>query len=243
MTIAEISSQLTRATGAGTADYSNADRLVDINNAYHRVAALILSSQDESDFDDVNHADYPDLTTPLVANQRDYSIPQSERVVAIKKVSISYDGVNWYTATPIDSGETILPGNPGDSTAETELDSYFSKTAPRYDYRNNAVFIYPRANAADVTAGGKVYFEWSREVDPFTSGQLTTGTREPGIPSAYHRLIVLYAGMAWCADKKPSKIPGLLSEATVLEDMLKKEMSRKNKDRRIAFVAATEDYK
>lgn len=243
MNIAEISTQLTRATGAGTTDYTAADRIVDINNAYYRVAALIFASQDESDFDDPNHGDYPDLTTPLVAGQRDYPIPTSEKVVSIKKVSISYDGSTVYTAMPIDSGETTLPGNAGNATAEATLDGYFSKTSPRYDYRNGAIFIYPRADASDENNNGYIYTEWSREVSPFTTSDLTAGTREPGVPSAYHRLIVLYAAMAWCADKKKDRIPALLNEAQILERMLQSEMSRKVRDRRMNIVSKLVSYK
>lgn len=243
MTISEINTLLTRYTGANTGTYSAAERLIDVNNAYHKVASMIFDSQDESDFDDINHADYPDLTVPLVANQRDYAIAQSERVVSVKKVSISYNGTDVYTATPLDSGETELPGNAGNATAETTLDSYFSKTAPRYDYRNNAFFIYPRANASDVAAGGYAYFEWSREVDPFTSGQVTTGTREPGLPSAYHILIPQLAALDWCTSKGKTMQVSVLAEMIKdNEARLRREYGKKNRDRRLALQARYEDY-
>ena len=40
-----------------------------INQTYHKVVTMILQSQDEWDFDDKNHTDYPILTTDLVVSQ------------------------------------------------------------------------------------------------------------------------------------------------------------------------------
>ena len=66
-----------------------------LNNWYHKVVTMILASHDEIDWDDVNHADFPVLTTDLVANQQDYSIPASEKVLKIKRVEWTPDGTNW----------------------------------------------------------------------------------------------------------------------------------------------------
>src|SRR5579872_319914 len=69
-----------------------------INTWYHKVVTMILEAQDDWDFDDLNNTDYPVATTPLVANQRDYTFPASLKILKIKRVDISYDSTNWFRA-------------------------------------------------------------------------------------------------------------------------------------------------
>ncbi len=110
-----------------------------INAWYHKIVTMILESQDEWDFDDTAHGDYPVLTTPLVADQRDYSIPTTEKVLKIKRVDICYDGTGntCYKAEPIDSGQMGLGlGN------DTDVDARFSRTEPATDLVTNTIWIY-----------------------------------------------------------------------------------------------------
>jgi hypothetical protein len=246
MTISEINTKITQLLGIGTGadQYPAAQRLIDVNNAYHKVASMIFDSQDESDFDDPNYTDFPILTTSLVADQRDYSIPSSEKVVSIKNVSISYDGTNFYKAVPVDWGETILPTATAGSAAETEIDSNFNKTNPRYDYKYNSLFLYPRADATDVANGGKIIIEWTREVDPFTSGQVTTGTREPGFDTAFHVLLAYYPAIEWAIAKgKQSLVNNLLPMTQDLEARLRRQYGKKVRDRRLQMTSMDKNYK
>ena len=77
-------------TNVGTTGISgNAQRLQDftrlINSRYHQVVTMILHSQNSWDYDDINHTDFPILTTNLVANQPDYSLPASEKILKLKR--------------------------------------------------------------------------------------------------------------------------------------------------------------
>lgn len=246
MTISEINTKITQLLGVGTGtdQYPAAQRLIDVNNAYHKVASMIFDSQDESDYDDPNYTDFPILTTPLVASQRDYSIPTSEKVVSIKNISVSYDGTNFYKAVPIDWGETQLEIAPATSGAETTIDSYFTKQNPRYDYKYNSIFLYPRASAEDVANGGKIIIEWTREADPFTSGQVTTGTREPGFDSAFHVLLAYYPAIEWAMAKgKQSLVNNLVPMAQDLEARLRRQYGKKVRDRRMQLTSMTKNYK
>lgn len=187
MNLADINKKITAITNVDNTVYDDDNRLIDINIWQHKVQSMIFTSMDEVDFDDNRYTDYPELTTPLVAGQRDYTIPSSEKVVSIKRVDISYDGVNYYRATPMDTGEYL--GGLGPSTATTQqakTDSVFPKTSPRYDVAYNSVFIYPAPVGADVSAGGKIFIQWNREIKEFTSGDMIAGTAVPGFDTEFH---------------------------------------------------------
>ena len=190
MTLAEINQKISDLTNVDTTEYLNASRVIDINIWIHRVQSMIFNAMDEVDFDDKNYTDYPMLTTPLVAGQRDYTIPASEKVVSFKRVDISYDGVNYYRATPIDTGEMAVGLGPANATTQqAKVDALYPKTAPRYDAAYNSVFIYPSATAADVAAGGKIFIEWNRELKEITLADLNAGTLVPGFDTEFHPLL------------------------------------------------------
>jgi len=190
MTIGDILNKITAITNVDTTVYTNAQRLIDINIWQHKVQSMIFTSMDEVDFDDYNFSDYPELTTPLVAGQRDYTIPSSEKVVSIKRVDISYDGVNYYRAYPMDTGEIYEGLGPASATTQqAKVDQLYPKTSPRYDVAYNSVRIFPAPVTADVTNGGKIFIEWNRELQEFTASDLTNGTKVPGFDTEFHPIL------------------------------------------------------
>lgn len=190
MNLSDINTKITGLTNVDTTVYTNAQRLIDINIWLHKVQSMIFTSMDEVDFDDNNYTDYPELTTSLVTGQRDYTVPSSEKVVSFKRVDISYDGVNYYRATPMDTGEMTVGLGPASATAQNaKVDQLFPKTAPRYDIGYNSVFIYPAPVAADVANSGKIYIEWNRELKEFTASDMTNGTAVPGFDTEFHPIL------------------------------------------------------
>jgi hypothetical protein len=241
MTIAEILTKVRQRTNTDANSYTNATFLIDVNTTLQWLASIIHDSQDESDWDDVNYADYPSFTTALTTN-RDYSIPQSEGVISIKKVSISYDGTNYYDAVPIDSGEVgVAPASA--TTANSTIDSQFTSTAPRYDVKYNSVFVYPKPTQADVDAGGQIYIEWTRDADPFTSGQITTGTKIPGLDTAFHPMLYLRPAYEYCVSKGKPQAQALWTELQDYEARLRRQYSKKVKDRHMTIKSPIVDYK
>lgn len=245
MNLGNINTKLTTESGADTNTYPNTERIIDINNAGLKLQSMILDSQDESDFDDVNHGDFPILTVPLTTNQS-LKIPQSEYVVSIKKLVVSYNGVDFYEAKPIDSGEVdgVIQVPSSATTAMASIDSKFSKTAPRYDWKYGALFLYPRASSADVAAGAVALVEWNREVYQFSSAELATGTLIPGIDSAFHPYLFLEPAFNWCSAKgKTDRLPSLKARMDDIEARLRKQYGKKQKDRRMSLLAQYKNYK
>lgn len=243
MTLSDIATKARSLTGTDSTTYTNANLLIDINLWQHKIVTMIMGSQDESDFDDNRNTTFPNKTTPMVSGQRDYGIPVSEKVIAIKRVDITYDGVNWVKAEPIDSSEIPFGIGTAGSTQETTLDGKFSKSAPRYDSKNNSVLIYPRANDADVTAGAKIRIEWSREMNEITLSELTTGTVVPGFDSAFHPMLAYGPAFEYSSSKLLPQKNDIFAVLQDYEVRLIKAYGSKQKDRDYQLKASTQNYK
>jgi len=246
MTIADIITKITQNTGADTSStgYPSANRLIDINSWQHIVETMIRDSQDESDFDDVRNTSYPIKYLTMVALQRDFSIPQTDKTVAIKRVDVTYDGVNYYRALPIDSGE--MEGGLGlssSSVQELTTDGLYSTTTPRYDYKYGALFVYPRATQAQVNAGATIKYEGTREITEFTSGEVTTGTAIPGFDSAFHPFLHLGPSFDYCTINSLPQAKGFQMRLQELETRLRRHYGSKQKDRDIQLVGGYQNYK
>lgn len=236
MTLDNLRSDIAFLTKTDTNSYPDADRVRNVNIWYHKVITMILEAIDGWDFDDSNHTDYPVLTTSLVANQRDYPIPVSEKVLKIKRIDICYDGTGntCYKAEPIDSGEI------GDGFGnDTDVDARFSKSKPYYDIRYNSIWIYPRADSGNVANSGILRIEWTREIVEFVVGDTS---KEPGIDKPFHRMLSIGASLDYAiANDLPQKnnLAELLMD---FEMRLRRYYGSKNSDRKLGLSSAYINY-
>jgi hypothetical protein len=150
----------------------------------------------------------------MVAGQRDYTMPVSEKVLKIKRVDITYDGTNWYRASLFDDG--VFPYGMGN---DTSVDTNFIKQAPQYDVKYNSLFIYPLAAASDVAAGAAIRIEWDRQIQVFTSSDYTTDPNDStvvlGFDDPFHPIV------AWGAAFEKAtadQLPNLGTIQTGLQD-------------------------
>lgn len=218
-------------TGLGTGGISGNATLLKqftryINNAYQKLVTTIFEAQDDWQWDDTGTSDgtsptqatYPIATTPLVANQRDYTFPLSLTMLKELRVDISYDGTNYYRAIPTDSQETNY-GLGNDSVT----DGRFVQTAPKYDVRANSFWIYPRATQST----GTLRIEYLREPVEFAS---TATANTPGIDTAFQPMIPLDASIDYCMNHAPSRVEGLSMRYGDMEARLRRYYSRKDED-------------
>lgn len=235
MNLSDINTKVNRLTKADTTDYPNANRLIDLNAWNQKVVTWILAAQDSSDFDDANHTGYSTLSTDLVSGQRDYNFGISDGVVGIKRVEISYDGVNAYLSTPIDSSEIQTPL----MESYTDIDNDFSTSAPGHDWKYNSLFIYPKPTATL----GKIEVEVSRTARDFTSGEFTTGTITPGFDNNFH--IVLAYGMAYeyalenLTSEKATDIMNVISD---YKKSIILQYGKKEQNKPLNFLSDYENY-
>lgn len=158
----------------------------DINEVLYELTGDIILSSDDFDWDDPTRSDFPIATTPLVAGQRDYQF-DSISFLKLKRVDITYDGVNYYRAEPFDSA-TYQEGLGND----TNTDANFDKSHPKYDPKSFGFWLYPRASAADVAAGAKARIEYTRAYDEYTYDDTT---KQPPIERPWHDLIAIGAAL------------------------------------------------
>lgn len=170
-----------------------------MNEWNDKVTIWVLKSMNGFDFDDANYSKYPSGTFAGTTN-RDYVFGTdqngvTQKLLKIKNVAISRDGVNYLTADPIDSTELK------NSKADVNVDSLIPASKPVYDPKGGGFDIYPKFTAAEVSVGAKVYVEFYREgVKWSVSG---TDTQEPGFASAFHPIIYKGASLEYCNLYKP----------------------------------------
>ena len=226
MTILEINNRITFYTSLDTAIYLPADRLVAINNAYDKLHSIILDSQDEWDFDDSNYTDLPIATTTLTANTNTLALPPT--IYRLNKTEINY-GSGYVKALPLDLNETGL--------SEAEVLERANANTPYYRVFGNVIKFYPTPTT-DATV--QLYFD--REIEKFTSAEVTTGTKVPGFDALFHDYIVLQASIDGAVKYNLNNLNVLETKAQEMEQRIRKYYGKKTTDRKLKLTNFIEDY-
>lgn len=182
MTLSQIQSKIYFLTKTNVTSLPNATMLILINNAYERVASLIMQADSRWIWDDNNNTDFPIATTSLVSGQQDYALAVSHIKIQRVECAVDSSASNW-----------IVLEHYNQEDEESALSSLaaVSGTPFRYDQIGASILLDPKPNF-NCTNGLKLYFQRGPTV--FTSGDLSTGTAVPGFNSLYHDLISL-----WCS--------------------------------------------
>ncbi len=230
MTLDDINTIITNKTGLSTNEFSNADRAIYMNIYNNIAVTYIYLSQDSSDFDDPNYGDFPIMTTPFILNQREYPLTQSERVLGVKRVDVTYDGTTYTKATFADSSDFSFGlGN------DTNTDSHFSTAHPAVDWKYGSFAIYPLATQAQIDAGAEIRAEWTRAPKQITASDITTGTAEPGFDDTFHPLLAYgtaYEKAQEVGLRNRNELKGMVNELLVL---LKQQYGSKELDQKISL--------
>ena len=232
MTLSDIKTKARDLVNATVTTYPDANLLIDINLWYQKVATMILEAQDDSDFDDSNNTTYPQETTVLVDLQRDYPITSALNILQIKRLDISYDGVTWNRARPLDDGaiKQGLPPVTGYTSMDATVDGRFTKSDPRFDYKYGSIWIYPRAQTGDAAAGASMVAEFSRAVVPFTASDLSTGVLSPGFDLPFHPMLAYGPAMEFATKRQLPQLQKIVNELQDYEARLKRAYGNKDKD-------------
>lgn len=241
MTLGDVANKARALTHSDTSSYTAANLLIDINIWYQKAVTMIFESQDDTDFDDMRNTTYPIVTTSLVAGQRDYSIPVSEQMLKIKRIDVTYDGTNYFRATPFDSG--VPQFGFGNATNE---DANFIKQAPQYDVQYNSIFLYPLAIASDVSAGAKMQVEWERNITVFTSADYTTDPSDStvvlGFDAPFHPLVAYGAAYEFANANNLPQLQNIKNDLQDWEARMRQAYSKKDLDTLLALRPAYDSY-
>ena len=244
MTLPDIVTKQTNLTNIDTNQWTLADRVIDTNLWLQKIVGMILDSQDESDYDDQRRTDYPVKTISLTTS-RDYPLPVAEKILKLKNLTVSYDGVTEYRATPIDDNSTqeSITGLSTNSTAQSTIDNRYSRTSPRYDVKYNAIFLYPRATSADVSAGGYMTAEWYRQPQEYTLADMSDSNVVPGFDDTFHAMLAYGPAYEIAVSKQLPQTKSLLNELQMYEERLRKQYSQKQNDRKYQLSSDYQSYK
>ncbi len=210
---------ITSITGATTTDYTLKERTRDINNAYSRIAYLIIQSDGRMQWDDTNHTDQPISTDDLVDSQEDYNVFEAapaalEDWLTIEQVEIKSNDDLWSKLTPFDKRDTKLAW---DEFRKTDAQPLL------YDFNGTSVLLKPSPNYAK-TDGLKIYFQ--RAPSFFTS---TDTTKRPGFASIFHSYLSMSASYRWARDKTIPNMEVLKRDIAEMEAAIQKQYSNRSR--------------
>lgn len=216
MTISDIVNKIYFLTKTDSSSFVAADMLYLINNAYDRVASLIINNDGRWQWDDSNQTDLPIATTNLISGQTDYSMATSHLKITRVECAVNSTATTFQTLEYFDQSD--------EEDSLTQL-ATISGVPSKYDNIGISIFVYPKPNF-NCTAGLKVYFQ--RGPASFTSGEVSTGTKQPGFSSLYHDLIPLWVAYDYWLVNDPNMTTRILSQIQLKEDALKKDYNSRN---------------
>ena len=240
MTISDINSYVSFRASTDTTQYSAANRLISTNRWYHKITDMIYQSLLGYEHDDLNQSTEAVISKNTTTNQAYVDIGLTDKILNITRLEVSYDGTTYYKAEALQEGEVS-----GSIASQSAVAGLFSTTQPFYRHKGHFVYLYP-VPTSSITGGLKMWVD--READEFTSGQVSTGTKEPGFDEPFHVMIALGMIFDWCSTKSGAS-PVLASlkqdvelELADYEARLRRHYGNKNTDNKLQFKSAFVNY-
>jgi hypothetical protein len=216
----EISAQ--RATVSGNTNLLK-EFTADANLAIDDYLTLAIQASGSWKIDDTNHTDYPEITTNIVANQREYSLLTDENGNAI------LDIYKVYAKDSASSAFRLL--TPYDSDAETEASTFSdgmgaTGSPTKYDKLANIIRL-DKLPSANVTDGLKVSI--NREASYFV---YTDTTKKAGFAGLHHKFFYLRPALDYARRNSLNSYPRIEAEVMKLEQDIKEYYGFRAKDER-----------
>jgi len=229
MTITDIHNKIYFLTKTNSTSLPADTALMLINNAYDRVVSLIMQTDGRWEWDDTNQTDFPIATTAIVATQQDYTLAATH--LSILRVELKNTDGKWIVLKPIDQSQ--LP--------DVNLDQYFGESGipVYYDKLGASVLLYPTPNFSQA-ASLKINFQ--RPASLFTSGEVTTGTKQPGFNSLFHDLIPLWASYDYAIANGLKNANQIMLEIQRKEHALKEDYAFRSQDERNVMTSKKINY-
>ena len=220
MTFTEILGLIQRNTNTQnttTSSYPLADKTTDVNNALNKYFLLANNSEGRWQIDDSNQTDYPIIFGNVISGQQDYSFTVDEngnQILDIYKVRIKDSNGNWTTLKQRD----LQDGK------DEPLNSTTTGMPTEYDLTANGIFLTVIPNYT-LTDALEVYI--SRTPTYFT---VSDTTKKPGIPWTHHEYLAIRPSYYYCLQKGLPQAVRLGEEMLMMEELIKKDYSYRNKD-------------
>lgn len=193
----------------------------DINLAMDDYVAMAIQASGTWKLDDTNHTDYPEISTDIIAGQREYTFLTDESGNAI------LDIYKVYAKESASGAYKLLESYDSDSeTAESTFTDgqNISGVPAKYDKLANSIRfdVLPISN---VTNGLKVSI--NREGSYFTYSDTT---KKPGFPGIHHKYFYLKPAFDYARRNTLTSYPRLEGELIKMEREIKEYFDRRAKD-------------
>lgn len=196
--------------------------------AFEELVGDIINADGEFQYDDTNYTDLPVGTGTLVNAQEAYSF--AAEYLQIEQVSVKNASGDWQVLDPIDFSDF----------RNVAIEEYFAATGmpSHYDIVGDTIKLYPAPATASVTLASGLKVRFKRTADLFTAAQVTTGTKEPGLPSTHHVLLAFMAAIPYCMSYKKDRVPWLEKKVTEMRKTLLQHYAHRHKDKRKVMTMA-----
>lgn len=197
--------------GSTSGTYSNANKVRNMNVAYHDVARLIWESDGVWSFDDSNNTNAPVAYRTVANASASYLVPTT--ALRIEGVEIKDGNSNWTKLTPVSYHDLTV--SPEEFLSSTGLPTY-------YQLEGNEIRLYPPPGTGYVTMSSGMAVRLSRGV---TELNATATTTTPGFATPFHRILSLAAAIDFTQDEQQRRF--LITQKTRLEQGLSRFYSRR----------------
>lgn len=201
MTITDLNQEIRDLCDADSTSYQAATLLRRVNSSLETLVGKIINADGYWQYDDTNYTDLPVGVGDLVSAQSSYSF-SSEYLDILEVMVLSKDGT-YRRVIPFDPSQLGMSFDEwvgsATGTPPNGIPEYYDKLGDSIRFDRS-----PTATYVTLTSGLKVRFK--RTADLFTSAQVTTGTKVPGIASPYHQLIAYMAAIPYCMSYKKDRV-------------------------------------
>lgn len=220
MTYSELKTRILSLT---TSSLTDANLTIMLKVAANRVTSLIQNADGRWEYDDPNNTDAPIATAAIVTSQQDYQVSTTH--LQVRRVEIKYTDGNWTQLQPYDNADY-------DGQSITQLATQTG--IPRqYDLLGGSIYLWPVPNYSQ-TASLKVYYERAQKDFDYTTGMFTDSTGStasvPGFNPLYHDLLAYLVAYDYAIINLPSQLDGYSNRVNQLEDSLKRDYAKRDKD-------------
>ena len=238
-TIADINAEARALVDADSTSLTDAVLLRRVNQALTETVGKLIALDETHFWGDSNFTSLPtglvtmtnsQETYQLSGNQSSTGVDTTNPLLTFKGASVKDNSGNWHTLQPITFWE--LWGSGVDPAEHFETDG----RPQYYEIREDFIVLYPAPDNAvtvTLTSGLKIFYE--RRPSLYTSGEVTTGTKQPGFSPLYHYLLSYKMALPYALSYKKDRVPMIMSEIQRMEkEMLTLEAQKYGDTRMIA---------
>lgn len=221
---------LTSTQSSSSSSYTLAVKTKDINLAMDDYQNLVKQVSGTWQVDDTNHTRYPNMKFNLVSGQQDYAFTvdeQGNQVQDIYRVECKDASGNWRLLKAIDE----MRLEDAISTIETQ-----TGTPVQYWKTANGIFLKLAPNYSSVQ-GIRMFF--TRSPNYFVS---TDTSKIAGMPNGHQKYLFWKSAYWFWLPRDSTRANAFKIEVDKIEDEVREDISKRNRDERTRFVPKYTNY-